>query len=184
MSGFWEIYFNFHSQCLDSRLIYLDLLLDTLLQGTINQCFPQLQHTHPIFTHQMTFMRCVLVPEAPKGLTLHSENKTIYKILWLPVLSTNGQILTYEIRKISTKGPHEKQEEFNVSCSEVPCGNSSLHICAYIFQDIEKCSRYKISIRAYTRRGPGPYSKILPIQQKGNSIIRRIHTMFVDLWRY
>ena len=79
-------------------------------------------------------------------------NATWYKLHWGPVLQhlANGIIIRYEVKsKLVREGKRDiknNQRVFNVASKE------------YDLYGLKLCAQYNVSIRAYTSKGPGPYS--------------------------
>lgn len=99
-------------------------------------------------------------------------NKTTFNISWepLPRVKSYGKVTSYEVKTIFLKkGNLRKRSVIN---------SHSVNTSAtfVVLSDFELCSKYDVSVRAYTTAGPGPYGKPLELETSSefNEIIIKI----------
>ena len=87
-------------------------------------------------------------------------NKTTFNISWepLPREKSHGEVILYEVKAIFLKkGNLQKRSVINS-----PSLNTSETFV--VLFDLELCSKYNVSVRAYTAGGPGPYGEPLELE--------------------
>ena len=92
-------------------------------------------------------------------------NKTTFNISWepLPREKSHGKVILYEVKAIFVrKGNLCKRSVINS-----PSVNTS--VTYVVLSDLELCSKYNVSVRAYTAEGPGPYGKPLELETSSES---------------
>ena len=106
----------------------------------------------------MLFLSCaVLAPVpsiAPYNVTAITLTPTSVNVSWdgLSTASNNGIIIVYEVQYNWTMD----NEHINMSNNNASGSQTNL-----ILSDLQECVRYSISVRAYTSKGPGPFSKTI-----------------------
>ncbi|XP_020911637.1 receptor-type tyrosine-protein phosphatase F, partial [Exaiptasia diaphana] len=94
----------------------------------------------------------------PSGLKSHEHNTSTFNISWLPIPSTEGRILVYELSVLrfnSTARLSNLQTFINVTCPEVACRGSARHRCSHVLHNLPQCAKFNLSVRAYTDKGHG-----------------------------
>ncbi|PFX12512.1 Receptor-type tyrosine-protein phosphatase F, partial [Stylophora pistillata] len=96
----------------------------------------------------------------PKPASPSQVEKTTFNISWepLPREKSFGEVILYEVRAIFL----EKGNLHKRSVSNSPSANTSTTFV--VLSDLELCTKYNVSVRAYTRAGPGPYGKPLQLE--------------------
>ena len=99
----------------------------------------------------------------PENVLSIEIGRTEYQITWdvLPREVANGFIKIYQVRLLLKE-----------SCSSVDASfNSTFNTTKteMLLSSLSICSRYEVSVRAFTVAGPGPYSEPLVIQTLGES---------------
>ena len=92
--------------------------------------------------------------------TVISSNGIIVSWEEVPAINQNGEITTYEIQDV----PLETFEG-QISTNTVNTSNGS--VLMMVLTGLQEYVEYNISVRAYTRAGPGPYSD--PVTERTNS---------------
>ena len=95
-------------------------------------------------------------PERPSSAQV---NKTTFNISWEPLLreKSYGKVILYEVKAIFLK----KGNLRNRSVIYSPVNTSVTFV---VLSDLELCSKYNVSVRAYTAEGPGPYGEPLELE--------------------
>ena len=96
-------------------------------------------------------------PERPSSAQV---NKTTFNISWEPLLreKSYGKVILYEVKAIFSKKGNLRKRSVIYS----PSVNTS--VTFVVLSDLELCSRYNVSVRAYTAEGPGPYGEPLELE--------------------
>ena len=96
----------------------------------------------------------------PKNVLSIEIERTEYQLSWngLPREVANGFIKIYQVRLLLKE-----------SCSVDTSFNSTFNTTKteMLLSSLSICSRYEVSVRAFTAAGPGPYSEPLVIQTLG-----------------
>ena len=99
----------------------------------------------------------------PDNVVTTELNETTFNISWapLPTEKSNGIVVLYEANAelVATRGRSRRE----VARSK---GLNTTKTFA-VFKDFRTCSQYRISVRAFTAVGPGPYG--LPTQIQTSS---------------
>ena len=87
-------------------------------------------------------------------------NKTTFNISWEPLLreKSYGKVILYEVKTVSLKKGNVRKRSVLYS----PSVNTS--VTFVVLSDLELCSKYNVSVRAYTAEGPGPYGEPLELE--------------------
>ncbi|XP_031574085.1 contactin-3-like isoform X2 [Actinia tenebrosa] len=91
---------------------------------------------------------------APEALHILKNNATTYTATWneVPEHLRNGLVINYEVRWIMIR-------KGNLSTpGHPPFTRCKVNGFSYTMHGLSLCAQYSISVRAYTRVGPGPYS--------------------------
>ena len=95
-------------------------------------------------------------PELPSSAQV---NKTTFNISWEPLLreKSYGKVILYEVKAIFLKKGNLRKRSVIYS----PVNTSVTFV---VLSDLELCSKYNVSVRAYTAEGPGPYGQPLELE--------------------
>ena len=87
-------------------------------------------------------------------------NKTTFNISWEPLLreKSYGKVILYEVKTVFLKKGNVRKRSVLYS----PSVNTS--VTFVVLSDLELCSKYNVSVRAYTAEGPGPYGEPLELE--------------------
>ena len=128
-----------------------------------------------------TYPLLTVPSEGPKGISFDDVGQTTYNISWAPLAreKRNGIITEYEIkREKASTGARSKRSTGDITYSK------SENTFAVVSGFQPGC-KYKISVRAFTTIGPGPFgeektleSELLSsvIQDKGKLIVKFVMT--------
>ncbi|XP_022810231.1 receptor-type tyrosine-protein phosphatase F-like [Stylophora pistillata] len=101
----------------------------------------------------------VAIPEykprgGPANVLPTEVNKTTFNISWttLPREQSNGDVILYNV-KVELLSRGTRQKRASVSSKTVNTTNTFILLSGLLL-----CSQYQVSVRAYTKIGPGPYS--------------------------
>ena len=99
-------------------------------------------------------------------------NKTTFNISWEPLLreKSYGKVILYEVKAVFLKKGNVRKRSVLYS----PSVNTS--VTFVVLSDLELCSKYNVSVRAYTAEGPGPYGEPLELETSSefDGIIKNI----------
>ena len=108
-------------------------------------------------------------PERPSSAQV---NKTTFNISWEPLLreKSYGKVILYEVKAVFLKKGNLRKRSVLYS----PSVNTS--VTFVVLSDLELCSKYNVSVRAYTAKGPGPYGEPLELETSSefDEIIKKI----------
>ena len=108
-------------------------------------------------------------PERPSSAQV---NKTTFNISWEPLLreKSYGKVILYEVKAVFLKKGNLRKRSVLYS----PSVNTS--VTFVVLSDLELCSKYNVSVRAYTAEGPGPYGEPLELETSSefDEIIKKI----------
>lgn len=128
-----------------------------------------------------TYTLLTVPSEGPKSISFDEVGQTTYNISWAPLAreKRNGIIIEYEIkREKASTGARSKRSTADLTYSK------SENTFAFVSGFQPGCT-YKISVRAFTAIGPGPFgeektleSELLStvIQDKGEQIVKFVMT--------
>ncbi|XP_022805722.1 Down syndrome cell adhesion molecule homolog [Stylophora pistillata] len=90
----------------------------------------------------------------PANVSFTEVNKTILNISWapLPREHSNGVIILYNVKE-ELLSRDTRQKRSPLSSKSVNTTNTLI-----LLNGLLLCSQYQVSVRAYTKVGPGPYS--------------------------
>ena len=96
-------------------------------------------------------------PERPSSAQV---NKTTFNISWEPLFreKSYGKVILYEVKAVFLKKGNLRKRSVLYSTSV----NTS--VTFVVLSDLELCSKYNVSVRAYTAEGPGPYGEPLELE--------------------
>ena len=90
----------------------------------------------------------------PDNISFSELNKTTYNISWAPLTreKSHGKVILYDVKQeLLSSGRRQKR-----SISSRTLNTTETFVVVY---DLSLCSQYHVSVRAYTKVGPGPYSQ-------------------------
>ena len=96
----------------------------------------------------------------PDNVVTSKLNESTFNISWTPLArdKSYGNVIQYEVNgELVSRGMRTKR----ATASKIIL--NSTETFAVLFE-MKLCSQYKLSVRAYTSAGPGPYSKALVLQ--------------------
>ena len=95
-------------------------------------------------------------PELPSSAQV---NKTTFNISWEHLLreKSYGKVILYEVKATFLKKGNLRKRSVIYS----PVNTSVTFV---VLSDLELCSKYNVSVRAYTVEGPGPYGEPLELE--------------------
>ncbi|CAH3116195.1 unnamed protein product [Pocillopora meandrina] len=96
----------------------------------------------------------------PDSVSTSQVNKTTFNISWEPLQreESHGKVTLYEVKAIFLKKGNLHKRSVIYS----PSVNTS--VTFVVLSDLELCSRYNVSVRAYTAEGSGPYGEPLELE--------------------
>ena len=91
----------------------------------------------------------------PANVSFDSYNKTTFNISWVPLAreKSYGKVILYDVKEeLLSRGKRRKQS---------PSNSRTLNTTTtfVVLYDLPLCSRYNVSVRAYTEAGPRPYTQ-------------------------
>ena len=113
------------------------------------------------FFNHVLFAVPIKEPSVGPDNVLFSElNQTTFNISWAPLTreKSYGKVILYEVKeKLLSRGKRRKRS---------PKSSRKLNTTATfaVLLDLLLCSQYHVSVRAYTKAGPGPYSQPLVVE--------------------
>ena len=90
----------------------------------------------------------------PDSVLLSKLNETTFNISWEPLTreKSHGKVILYDVKEeLLSRGRRRKRSPIN---SRI-LNTTTTFVVLY---DLPLCSRYNVSVRAYTKAGPGPYT--------------------------
>jgi len=107
----------------------------------------------------------VVIPEyapsiSPDDVDFTKVNETTYNMTWAPLPrdKSYGKVILYEVNlKMTFMGPRSRRS----IASDTGVNSTDTFVVLY---SLEICTRYQISVRAYTGAGPGPYGPQMSLE--------------------
>ena len=97
----------------------------------------------------------------PDNVTIAELNGTTYNISWAPLTreSSYGKVIMYDIKEeLLSRGRRRKRSPI----SSRIVNTTSTFVVLY---DLPLCSQYHVSVRAFTKAGPGPYTQPMKLER-------------------
>jgi len=96
----------------------------------------------------------------PANVSYVASNKTTFNISWVPlsIENSHGMVILYDVKEeFLPRGKRQKRS---------PSNSTTLNTTAtyVVLYDLLLCSQYHVSVRAYTKVGPGPYSQPMVLE--------------------
>ena len=96
----------------------------------------------------------------PSNVSYAISNKTTFNISWAPlsIEKSHGKVILYDVKEeFLSRGKHQRRS---------PTNSRTLSTTAtfVVLYDLLLCSQYNVSVRAYTKVGPGPYSQPMALE--------------------
>ena len=104
----------------------------------------------------------------PDNVTIAELNGTTYNISWAPLTREKsfGKVIMYDIKEeLLSRGRRRKRSPI----SSRIVNTTSTFVILY---DLPLCSQYHVSVRAFTKAGPGPYSQPMVLETSSEYDIR------------
>ena len=117
-------------------------------------------YQHVCFLNHVLFVFPLIEPSVGPDNVIFSElNKTTFNISWAPLTreKSYGKVILYDVKEeLVSRGKRRKR-----SISSRTLNTTTTFVVLY---NLPCCSEYHVSVRAYTKAGPGPYSQPLVLQ--------------------
>ena len=100
-------------------------------------------------------------PSVGPDNVLPSElNKTTFNISWAPLTreQSYGKVILYDVKEELVSRVKRRKRS---SISSRTLNTTTTFV---VLSDLSLCSQYNVSVRAYTKAGPGPYSQSMILQ--------------------
>ena len=96
----------------------------------------------------------------PDNVSLAELNKTTFSISWAPLTreESYGKVILYDVKEELVSGGKRQKRS---AISSRTLNTTTTFVVLY---DLFLCSQYQVSVRAYTKAGPGPYSQPMVLQ--------------------
>ena len=97
----------------------------------------------------------------PDNVTIAELNGTTYNISWVPLTreKSHGKVIMYDIREeLLSRGSRRKRSPI----SSRIVNTTSTFVVLY---NLPLCSQYHVSVRAFTKAGPGPYTQPMELER-------------------
>ena len=91
----------------------------------------------------------------PANVSYVTYNKTTFNISWTPLTreKSYGKVILYDVKQeLLSRGKRRKRSPSN----SATLNTTTTFVVLY---DLPLCSRYNVSVRAYTSAGSGPYTQ-------------------------
>ena len=127
-------------------------------------------HQHVCFFNHVIFVFPSKEPSVgPDNVSLSELNKTTFNISWAPLTreESYGKVILYDVKEeLVSRGKRRKRSISSRTLNRTPT--------FVVLYDLSLCSQYNVSVRAYTKAGPGPYSQPMVLQTSSeyNQIIQ------------
>ena len=118
------------------------------------------KHVVILFSDKFFSLYFLAPSVGPDSVSTSQVNKTTFNISWEPLQreESHGKVTLYEVKAIFLKKGNLHKRSVIYS----PSVNTS--VTFVVLSDLELCSRYNVSVRAYTAEGPGPYGEPLELE--------------------
>ena len=96
----------------------------------------------------------------PANVSYVKFNKTTFNISWAPLTreKSYGEVILYDVKEeLLSQGKRRKRSPSNSRT----LNTTTIFVVLYY---LHLCSQYHVSVRAYTRVGPGPYSQRMVLE--------------------
>ncbi len=96
----------------------------------------------------------------PADVLFSKVNETTFNISWAALTreKSNGKVTLYDVKEeLLCQGKGQKTSPI----SSRTVNTTTTFVVLY---DLLLCSRYNVSVRAYTKEGPGPYSRPVELE--------------------
>ena len=117
-------------------------------------------YQHVCFSNHVLFVFPSIEPSVGPDNVIFSElNKTTFNISWAPLTreKSYGKVILYDVKEeLVSRGKRRKR---SISSRTLTTTTTSV-----VLYGLPRCSEYHVSVRAYTKAGPGPYSQPLVLQ--------------------
>ena len=96
----------------------------------------------------------------PDNVLISELNKTTFNISWAPLTreKSHGKVILYDVKEELVSRVKRLKR------SPISSGRLNTSATFVILYDLLLCSQYNVSVRAYTKAGPGPYSQPMILQ--------------------
>ena len=97
----------------------------------------------------------------PDNVIIAELNGTTYNISWAPLTreKSYGKVIMYDIKEeLLSRGRRRKRSPI----SSRIVNTTSTFVVLY---DLPLCSQYHVSVRAFTKAGPGPYTQPMKLER-------------------
>ena len=103
----------------------------------------------------------------PDNVSFSELNETTFNISWDPLTreKSYGKVILYEIKEeLVSRVKRQKRS---------PISSRTFNTTAtfVVLYELPLCSQYHVSVRAYTKAGPGPYSQPMVLQTSSEYIL-------------
>ena len=109
--------------------------------------------------HSLSFSFLLELSVGPDDVSFVEVNKTAFNISWapLPREKSYGKVILYDVNpELFSRLTRRKR-----SAESGTINTTETFVVLY---DLLLCSKYNVSVRAYTKAGPGPYGKALELE--------------------
>ena len=117
-------------------------------------------YQHVCFLNHVLFVFPSIEPSVgPDNVTFSELNKTTFNISWAPLTreKSYGKVILYDVKEeLVSRGKRQKR---SISSRTLTTTTTSV-----VLYGLPRCSEYHVSVRAYTKAGPGPYSQPMVLQ--------------------
>ena len=117
-------------------------------------------YQHVCFLNDVLLVYPSIEPSVGPDNVIFSElNKTAFNISWAPLTreKSYGKVILYDVKEeLVSRGKRRKR---SISSRTLTTTTTSV-----VLYGLPHCSEYHVSVRAYTKAGPGPYSQPLVLQ--------------------
>lgn len=106
-----------------------------------------------IFNDFIIYIFLVEPRVGPNSVSLSRANETTWNISWapLPREKSYGKVIMYNVKE-ELLSRAKRRKRSSISSRTVNTTRTY-----FVLYDMQLCSRFRVSVRAYTKAGPGPY---------------------------